>query len=323
MVKFFFTPQPVSIKPTVIIQNSFYQEETMKINPALRILIPLLILFALITTIAGLFWQGGPGPFTFTSLHGKDVQMYGFGIYQFDTHFRAPIARGTDAITLFVAIPLLIAAYYLYQKGSLRGNFFLVGVLAFLLYNSASMALGVAYNQLFLVYILYFSTSFFSFILAFFSVNFENLAKHITPKYPHRGVAIFLFFAGLSVFVWLSEILTPLFQGVYPPGLDSYTTEITYVIDLGIIPPVCYLSGFMVLRRIPQGYVLAALMIILNAFVGLVVISQTIFQYLANIVLTTGQYIGFVGIFAIMGAVAFRMIYLMLHNISQEALPIS
>jgi hypothetical protein len=190
--------------------------------------------------------------------------------------------------------------------------------LAYLLYNSASISLGVAYNQLFLVYILYFSASFFSFVLAFFSINFETLKSHISPAFPHRGVAIFLFFAGLSVFVWLSEILIPLFQGVYPAGLDTYTTEITYVIDLGIIPPVCYLTGFMVLRRIPQGYLLAVLMIILNAFIGVVVISQTVFQYLSNIFLSTGQYIGFVGTFVLMGGIAIRLVFLMLRNISEE-----
>lgn len=295
----------------------------MKRNPALNYLIPLLILAAFIATGVGLFWQGGEGPFSFTSLHGKTVQMYGRGIYQFDTHFRAPLFRGTDAVTLFFAIPLLIFAFDLYRKGSLRGTIFQVGVLAYFLYNSASMALGVAYNPLFLVYIIYFSASFFSFILAFFSIDFEKLPNHIASGYPRLGVAIFLFFAGLSVFVWLSEILVPLFQGVYPAGLDSYTTEITYVIDLGIIPPVCYLAGFLVLRNSPYGYLLAALMIILNAFVGLVVISQTVFQYLDGIVLTTGQYIGFVGVFAVMGSIAIRIIYLMLRNILQEQLPLT
>jgi hypothetical protein len=192
----------------------------MKTNPGLNYLIPLLVLAALITASIGLFSQGGQGPSYFTSLHGKSVQMYGQGIYQFDTHFRAPIARGTDAVTLFVALPLLIFAFTQYRKGSLRGTFFLVGVLAYLLYNSASIALGVAYNQLFLVYIIYFSASFFSFILAFFSIDFQKLPIHIAPSYPHRGVAVFLFIAGLSVFVWLSEILTPLFQGVYPHLCD-------------------------------------------------------------------------------------------------------
>ena len=290
---------------------------------ALNILIPIVILTAMISAGAGLFWQGGNGPFAFTSLHGKSVQMYGQGIYQFDTHFRAPIFRGTDAVTLFVAVPLLIFAFFLYRKYSLRGTFFLVGVLAYLLYNSASMSLGVAYNPLFLVYIIFFSASFFSFILAYFSIDSEILPAHIAQTYPRRGVAIFLFCAGLSVFVWLSEILAPLFQGVYPAGLDSYTTEITYVIDLGIIPPVCYLTGFLVLRRSPQGYLLSALMIILNAFIGLVVISQTVFQYLAGIVLDPGQYIGFVGTFVLMGSVAIRIIYLVMRNISQEEIPLT
>lgn len=292
----------------------------MKKNTALNFLIPLLILIAGISASVGLFSTGGSGPFMFTSLHSKEVQMYGYGIYQFDTHFRAPIARGTDAVTLFAAIPLLIVAFVFYRKESIRGAFFLTGILSYFLYNSASMALGIAYNPLFLVYIIYFSCSFFAFILAFFTVDYRKLPERILPYFPHKVAAIFLFFAGLSVFVWLSEILTPLLNGVYPDKLDTYTTEITFVLDLGIIPPACYITGLMVLRKAPKGYMLASVLITLCSMIGLVVISQSIFQYLAGIVLEPGQYIGFVGTFVILGIAAIRIIWLMLRNISQEEL---
>ena len=292
----------------------------MNKNKALDYLIPLLILAGLIVTCAGLFSTGGPGPFTVTSIHGKEVQLYGQGIYQFDTYFRAPIARGTDAITLFIGIPLLLLAFLQYRKGSLKGAFLLTGILTYFLYNSASMSLGVAYNSLLLVYIIYFSLSFFSFILAFFSIRFDELADHISPSFPHRGAAYLLFFAGLSVFVWLSEILGPLFQGTYPPGLDTYTTEITFVIDLGIIPPACYIAGFLLLRRRPYAYALSFVMLCLLSMIGFVVISQSIFQAVAGIFLTTGQYIGFTGTFAILGIIAIRLIYLMQKNISEDKL---
>lgn len=292
----------------------------MNKNNALNYLIPLVILAALIAASAGLITSGGPGAYTVSNLHDKQVEIYGSGIYRFDTHFRAPIFRGTDAITLFVALPLLVLAFIRYRKGSLKGAFYLIGMLTYFLYNSASMALGIAYNSLFLVYIIYFSASFFSFILAFFSIRYEELADHILPSFPHRAAAYLLFFAGLSVFVWLSEILGPLFNGtIYPPGLDTYTTEITFVLDLGIIPPACYIAGFMLLRKRPQAYALSFMMLTLLALIGLVVISQSVFQSAAGIILSVGQYIGFVGIFTILGIVALRVLFLMQKNIQESA----
>jgi hypothetical protein len=53
---------------------------------------------------------------------------------------KAPIFRGTDAVTLFVSVPLLALSFLLYRRGSLRGALLLVGVLGFFLYYSASLA---------------------------------------------------------------------------------------------------------------------------------------------------------------------------------------
>ncbi len=291
--------------------------DEMKTSKALDYLIPLLILSVLIVTLTGLFSTGGPGPNTVTSIHGKEVRLYGQGIYQFDSYFRAPIARGTDAVTLFAALPLLVVTYLKYRKGSLKSALFMTGILTYFVYNSASMALGVAYNNLFLAYVIYFSLSFFSFILAFFSIDHDNLPSRILPGFPHRGASFLLFFAGLSVFVWLSEILGPLFQGIYPPNLDNYTTEITYVIDLGLIPPACYIAGFMLRKKKPHAYALTFMMLSLLVMIGLVVICQSVFQAMAGIYLTIGQYIGFSGTFTILGLVAIRVLYLMQKNIRE------
>jgi hypothetical protein len=290
----------------------------MKPDKALDVLIPLLIVLVLIVTCAGLFSTGGPGPHSVTSIHGKEVRLYGQGIYQFDSYFRAPIARGTDAVTLFAALPLLLISYLNYRKNSLKGALFLAGILTYFLYNSASMALGVAYNNLLLAYILYFSVSFFAFILTFFSIDYDSLPSHISPAFPYRAAAYLLFFAGLSVFVWLSEIIGPLVQGIYPPNLDNYTTEITYVIDLGLIPPACYVTGFLLLKKKPYAYGLAFMMLSLLTMIGLVVISQSVFQAMAGIFLTIGQYIGFSGTFTVMGIIAIRVLYLMQKNIHQS-----
>lgn len=73
----------------------------------------LVAVLALISSAAGLFWTGGGESFPFTTLHGEQVEIYGRGLYRYDWAFKAPILRGTDAIILFLAIPVLIVAILL------------------------------------------------------------------------------------------------------------------------------------------------------------------------------------------------------------------
>jgi hypothetical protein len=110
--------------------------------------------------------------------------------------------------------------------------------------------------------------------------------------------------AGLSVFVWLIDILGGLAAGEVPQGVSSYTTEITYVIDLGIIAPAAFLGSCLVLRRAALGYPLAMTLLVLNALVGVMVIAQTVTQTRAGIVISPGQMIAFVGIFVVMSLAA-------------------
>ena len=58
----------------------------MKPQPALNWLVPPIALFTLLAAAAGLFWPaGGGGPFTFTTLHGQTIQMYGSGLCHFNS----------------------------------------------------------------------------------------------------------------------------------------------------------------------------------------------------------------------------------------------
>lgn len=287
----------------------------MQKTTSLVLLSSLVVILALCASAAGLFWQASGSPFDFTPLRGASVQIYGQGLYYYDSAFRAPIFRGTDAATLFVAIPLLIAATLLIRRGGLRARLFHAGILSYFLYNAASVAFGVAYNSLFLLYIVYFSVSLFTFVSAMTSIPLADLAARISPRFKHGAVAAFLFVAGLSVLVWLIEILAGLAQGTAPAGMGPYHTEITAVIDIGLITPAAYLAAISLLRRKPLGYLLAPVLMILNALIGVVVLAQTAFQSLAGIVLEPGQVITYVMIFVVMGAFAVALSAHTLRNI--------
>src|SRR5215216_6296295 len=84
-------------------------------------LVALVVALALVAAGLGIFSRGGDGPSPFTTLRGQTVQLDGRGIYRNDTRFVAAGNRGTDAVTLVLGMPLLIAAAACYRRGSLRG----------------------------------------------------------------------------------------------------------------------------------------------------------------------------------------------------------
>ena len=289
---------------------------------AAKTVITLSILTAVLTLVrcvAGLFGQGGGSPFPFTTLHGQTIQMFGQGLYRYDPYFNGPILQGTDAVTLFVGVPLLLIGILLYRNGSLRGKIFLTSLLAYFLYNSASFAFGVAYNNLFLVYLASFSVSLFAFILAFQSINLHELASRISSGLPHRGIAVLLFLSALGLlFAWLPDIVSGLVHGKVP-AIASYTTEVTYVLDLGIIVPVLILSGLLILRRAPFGYLAAPILLIVLAIMGLVITAQSVAQSLAGISLSPGEFIGKAGSFMLLALIAIGLIVRFFRAISETA----
>ncbi len=289
----------------------------MKQPSALNWLIPLLILLTVISAGAGLFWQNDSGkPYTFTTLHGETVEIYGRGLYAEETIFSAGAAQGTDMAALFVFLPLLGVAFLYYRRGSLRGGIFLAGVLSCVLYYGASRGLDTTYNNLFLVYIALFSTSFLAFVLSLTAFDLQTLPTRILPNFPRRGMAILMFVAGMgTAFLWLSDVVTALANHGIPTGLGTHTTIVTYMIDVGIIIPATLLAGVQLLQRKPLGFLLASVLTIMLALIGVLVICQTIMQYNAGLRFSLGVWIGMVGSWIVMGGFAIWLTFVAFRNL--------
>lgn len=123
----------------------------MNQRSVLNWLIPLIAVLAVITAGVGFFSKGGDGPFTFTTVYGNTIEIYGQGVYQHDSTFVATLSKGTDIVTMFVSLPLLLIGYWLYRRSSLRGSIFLIGVLLYFLYVGVTYTFSLIFNSLFLV----------------------------------------------------------------------------------------------------------------------------------------------------------------------------
>ena len=292
----------------------------MRISKAVIGLSSLIVVLALIATGVGLFWQDGGSPFSFTTLRGGTATIYGQGLYRYDSLFAAAGYKGQDAVTLVLGIPLLVLCIVLYRRGSLRGGWLLMGMLAYFLYVYASMALGAAYNSLFLVYIALFSASLFAFVLAFTSIDLQTVSARFSTRLPHRAIAIFLFVSGLlTLFVWLEPLVGVLVRGQPPKLLAASTTIITDVLDLGIIVPALFLSGALVLRRDPRGYQIAFPLFVIIVILLPVIAASTASQLAAGITFTTGEIVGPISGFLVLGLIALAIIVAMLRSIPGTA----
>jgi hypothetical protein len=290
----------------------------MKQNPALTWLIPLIAVLAIVTAGMGLFSQGGDGPFPFTTIHGNTVEMYGEGIYRNDSLFVGGLFRGTDVVTLFVSIPLLLAGYLFHRRGSLCGDLFLIGLLLYFLYIGVTYSFSAVFNSLFLVYTAFFSASLFAVIVVLTTFDTQRLAGKVTSSMPRRGIAIFLFVAGLgTLMLWLSELIGPLLTRQAPANLGPYTTMFTHGFDSAVITPATVITGIFLLKRKPLGYLFAAPLLILCTLIGVVVIAQTISQAMVGIVFPIGVYIGMVGSWMVMGAFAIWLAISLFRSISE------
>ncbi len=280
--------------------------QDIRSNPVLFGLIVMIAGLAIIAAAAGLWWSGGNGPITVTSVRGEQVELWGKGLYRHDTPFAAGGQRGTDVIVLTLAVPLLIATAIWSRRGSLRGGFALSSVLGYLLYVYASMALGtVAYNGLFLVYVALFSGTLFALVLAVRSIDRFRLEQSLSSAMPARWPGRFMIFAGLvTLFVWLSEPVSHLLGGDLPSHLDLSSTLVTHALDIAIIVPLALLSGVLLGRGAALGYLIAFPLLGIIVLLGPTFVAQTVSQFDAGVEFTTAEIIGPIGGFGIVALLA-------------------
>ena len=77
---------------------------------------------ALFAAAVGEFYQDGGKSYSFTNVRGETVQVYGQGLYRYDTTLSGVGAKVADAAVLLPMIPALVLAIVLYRGGSLRGG---------------------------------------------------------------------------------------------------------------------------------------------------------------------------------------------------------
>lgn len=241
----------------------------MKYSKFISILVFCIAVTATLSTIIGIFSNHGSGTYEYESIRGQMVEIYGRGIYQHMSAEVAPQGIAQDFVTLFIGVPLLFIALLWARKGSLKGRFLLAGTLGYFLVTYLFYLIMAMYNPLFLVYVFLMGTSFFAFSLTMLSFNVEKLPVIFRENTPVKFAGGFLIFNALSItFLWMNIVVQPLLDGtIFPKGLEHCTTLIVQGMDLGLLLPLGVISGVLLIRKKPFGYLLGTVYFILLSLI--------------------------------------------------------
>lgn len=270
------------------------------------LLIFCIIVLLIIITVAGLLsFQTGQS-YEIINQYGDAVRIFGHGIYAHDSYFKAPIFIGSDCTILFVVVPLLIIAFIKDIKNrTVKSKLFLTAIIGTVLYYAASIALGVTYNSFHLLYIGLFSCSLFALIILIKSIDTDKLRKSQKWDLPDKGVGAFLVIAGTGLgAAWLPDIIKSLVAGETLALIEVYTTEITYVLDLGIISPLMLICLFLLMRKDGLGDIVLAILLQICVIIGIMLPVQTLFQTWAGIAIPIPVLITKVGVFVFLAVFA-------------------
>lgn len=272
-------------------------------------------LLGLLVAGVGLLLGGDADPVAVSSIRGEDVELYGRGLYEFDTVFHGANNRSTDLVTLLFGLPLLAVSLRWVLNGSTRGRLLLLGTLGFFVYGSVGYALGaVAYNDMFLIYVAYFSVSMFAFVATFASL--VPLQRLEVADLPRRGPGLFMLLSGVMVLaIWLMDPIGGLVEGGPPRGLDTYTTLFTHAFDMAVIAPAAIVAGVMILKRRWMGYVTAFSLLVLEALLMPIIALGTIFQIQLGVTFTPPEVVGPIAGFSVLAIAAIWVIVAVLRQI--------
>ena len=248
----------------------------------INILVICIGVLALGACIAGLFISGGSGQHEFKSINGEMVKIYGSGLYRNDSIAMVAQGKASDFITIIIGIPLLLISLYFTNKGSLRGKLMLTGTLGYFLYTYISYTFLWMYNPFFIVYVILMALSLYAFVMCFMSFDIEKMPSMFNKNLPVKLLGGFQLFIGFAIgMMWLGKIAPSIFGVETPVGLEHYTTLVIQGMDLGIIVPTAFLSGILLIKRKPFGYLLSSV-IITKGFTMLTCISAMIINMALN-----------------------------------------
>ena len=196
-----------------------------------------------------------------------------------DNAFVTTTWLGNDAVTLYLAVPIMTAAMFFSNRGSLKAQLIWMGALDYMLYNYAFYLFGAAFNAFFLIYTALLGLSIFALILGLMNLDVNGIRQQFRERTPVKWIGgYFLFVAfGLSA-VYLMQSISFVFSGQLPSivTISEHPTSIVFALDLTLLVPWLVVGALWLMKRQPWGFVIAGILSIKGPLYTLVLAINTV-----------------------------------------------
>lgn len=225
-----------------------------------RGLAALCLIIALVSGTAsavGVFARGDGTTRSAESIRGERYEYVTTGVYAYNAQRVVAEGVGWDALTLFVAVPVLLCALPGIMRGSLRARLLAAGILGYLIYQYLMYAVFWALGPLFPVFVVLYPASGAALVWIVSTIDVRALPQLFGSGFPRRSMAAFSLVMALQLVVmWTARIATGLSGDVAGAGLLGQPTLSVQALDLGIVVPLAIATAVTTLKRMPVGYLL-------------------------------------------------------------------
>jgi hypothetical protein len=229
----------------------------MKKKQIITLLVILIAIFSSIAALTGILSDTSTGIAEHESIRGNTVILYGKGIYG---HMPADVAIqgiAQDWITLFLAVPLLLLSLAGFLKNNLKAHFVLAGTVGYLFVTYLFYLNMGMYNVMFLVYAALLGLTFFALVNLLLTFDYNGIGAAFPTSSSPKWTGGFLMVNSIAIaWMWLEVVVPPLIDGtIYPEELYHFTTLVVQGLDLGLLLPLSFVSGYLLYRRAALGLV--------------------------------------------------------------------
>ena len=229
-----------------------------------------LILSVLIAAFSALASAGG--------LFLKDVYR--------DNAFVTTTWLGNDAVTLFLAVPILLVAMVFGSRGSWMATLVWLGAVDYMLYNYAFYLFGAAFNVFFLVYAALLGLSIFALIFGLVGLDETILSRQYSEKTPVKWIGGYFLFVAISLSgVYLLQSIGFIVTGQIPAivSISGHPTNMVFALDLTLLIPWLAVGAVWLMKRQPWGYVVAGILSIKGPLYTLILAVNSLLVVRAGI----------------------------------------
>jgi hypothetical protein len=182
---------------------------------------------------------------------------------------------GQDIVNIVAVVVLFIAVYFIYKE-SVKAVLVWSGVLLYLIYAYVIYAFDVHFNSLFLVYVAILGLSFYALGGSVIHFHLDSLQASFSANTIARVVSVFLLLLGIVFYLlWLSEDIPALLAGKIPQSVSqaNLPTNPVHVLDLGLYLPAIIITGLLLWRRKPLGYLFAGPFLVFSILTGAAILA--------------------------------------------------